>query len=115
MWTVTLHSARIEPRGNAYDDVGQADEIAYDVGNNALHGDRSGRFFLEPTSSGIPLHAHTGDRRRASLWPHVPPRPADAGQPTNRSRRRRWIDWPLLLFWLVYLALVAGVVWMLVR
>ena len=51
--------------------------------------------------------------RRTAAWPAWPRR---LGTVASGNRRRvhaqRQIDWPLLLFWVGYLALVAAGVWL---
>jgi hypothetical protein len=117
MWTLTFRSAWIE-EGHAADSTVERnwDDLAADLGSR--HSDDAatpGGFFSEPSVSDATMVAGTGHRRRTSHWPHFPPRPAPNENRTNGSRGRRRIDWPLLIFWLVYLALFVGIVWMLAR
>ena len=54
--------------------------------------------------------------RRAATWPAWPRRLGTAASPGRRSRSTAVrFDWPLLLFWVGYLALVAGGVWLILR
>ena len=49
---------------------------------------------------------------RPRLWPHVPVRRSERSATGLREPWHRTIDWPLLLFWVLYLALFFGAAWL---
>ena len=58
-----------------------------------------------------PMHASL----RRATWPAWPRRVGPAASGDRRKAPSRLLDWPLLLFWLGYLAIVAGGVWLFLR